>query len=129
MRLNMGYTRSAIKGISWMSAFRMTSRVLAFVKIAVLARVLTPSQFGIFGIASLLLVFLQILTETGINIVLIQTRDKIDKYLDSAWVLSIIRGFFIFLAIVISAPFVASFFKTPASLNIILLISLAPLIT
>ena len=125
----MGYTRSAIKGISWMSAFRMSSRVLSFIKIAVLARILTPFEFGIFGIASLLLVFLQILTETGINIFLVQTKDKIETYLDSAWVLSIIRGFIIFLVIVISAPFVSSFFKTPASLNIILLISLAPLIT
>lgn len=125
----MGYTRSAIKGISWMSGFRMTSRVMSLIKIAVLARVLTPSQFGIFGIASLLLIFLQILTETGINVILIQTSDKIDKYLDSAWVLSIIRGFFVFLVIVISAPFIAAFFKSPASLNVILLISFSPLIS
>jgi len=125
---NMGYTKSAIKGVSWMSAFRMTSRFLAFIKIAVLARVLTPSQFGIFGIASLLLIFLQILTETGINVILVQTKDTIEKYLDSAWVMSIFRGIIIFLVIVVSAPFVASFFKTPAALNIILLISLAPLI-
>jgi lipopolysaccharide exporter len=124
----MGYTGSAIKGVSWMSAFRMTSRAMTFIKIAVLARVLTPSQFGVFGIASLLLAFLEILTETGINIILVQSKEKIDRYLDSAWVVSIIRGFIIFSVIVVSAPFVAAFFKTPASLNIILLISLSPLI-
>lgn len=124
----MGYTRDAIKGVSWMSAFRITNRLLTFVKIAVLARVLTPSQFGIFGIASLLLTFLEILTETGINIILIQAKENIDKYLNSAWVVSIIRGVFIFLVIFISAPFIASFFRTPESLNIIYLISLSPLI-
>lgn len=124
----MGYTKSAISGITWMSGVRMTSRALTFIKIAFLARLLTPSQFGVFGIASLLLAFLEILTETGINIILIQTKDTVDKYVDSAWVVSILRGVVIFLLLFISAPFVASFFNTPSSLNIIRLISFAPLI-
>ena len=124
----MGYTKSAISGITWMSGVRMTNRALTFVKIAVLARLLTPSQFGIFGIASLLLAFLEILTETGINIILIQTKGTVDKYVDSAWIVSIFRGIFIFLLIFVSAPFVANFFNTPSSLDIIRLISFAPLI-
>jgi O-antigen/teichoic acid export membrane protein len=124
----MGYTRSAIKGISWMSGFRMTNRIMVFLKIAILARLLTPSEFGIFGIASLLLAFLEILTESGINVVLIQKQDEIGKYIDSAWIISILRGIFIFLIILVSAPFVASFFNSPASLGIILLISISPLI-
>lgn len=124
----MGYTKSAITGVSWMSSFRMTNRLLTFIKIAVLARVLTPSQFGIFGIASLLLAFLEILTETGINVILIQSKEKIEDYVDSAWVVSMIRGVLICLIILISAPLVASFFKTPSALNIILFISLSPLI-
>lgn len=111
-----------------MSSFRMTNRLLTFIKIAVLARVLTPSQFGIFGIASLLLAFLEILTETGINVILIQSKEKIEDYVDSAWVVSMIRGVLICLIILISAPLVASFFKTPSALNIILFISLSPLI-
>ena len=80
----MGYTNKAIKGISWMSAFRGITRIMAFAKIAVLARVLTPSQFGVFGIASLVLVFLEVLTETGINVFLIQSQKDINKYINSA---------------------------------------------
>ncbi|MBI3985151.1 MAG: lipopolysaccharide biosynthesis protein [Candidatus Levybacteria bacterium] len=124
----MGYTKTALKGISWMSSFRVITRILSFAKIAVLARVLTPSQFGVFGIASLVLALLEILTETGINIILIQVKKDIKEYLDSAWVVSIIRGIVIFLLIIISSPFIASFFKTPEALGILLLISLVPLI-
>jgi O-antigen/teichoic acid export membrane protein len=124
----MGYSGNVIKGISWMSGFRMFSRVLAFVKITVLARVLTPSQFGIYGIATLVLAFLEMLTETGINIVLIQSKEKIDEYLDSAWVVSIIRGIFISSCIVVATPFIVSFFNTPQALNILLLISVVPFI-
>lgn len=124
----MGYTRVALKGISWMSVFRVVTRALSFLKIAVLARVLTPSQFGVFGIASLVLAFLEILTETGVNIILIQAKKDIKEYIDSAWVVSIIRGILVSLLIIISSPFIASFFKTPEALNILLLISVVPLI-
>ena len=124
----MGYSRRVIKGISWMSGFRMLTRALSFLKTAVLARVLTPSQFGIFGIASLVLAFLEMLTETGINIFLIQSKKQIDEYINSAWVVSIIRGAFVSLCIVALTPFITSFFKTPHAFSILLLISLVPFI-
>ncbi len=124
----MGYTKSAIRGISWMTALQTVIRIFTFLKIAVLARVLTPDQFGIFGIAALVLALLEILTETGINVILIQSKESIEKYLDSAWVASIIRGIVICLGIIIFSPLIITFFNTPQALGIILLISLAPLI-
>lgn len=124
----MGYTRSAIKGISWMTALQGLFRLFTFLKIAVLARVLTPSQFGIFGIASLILAFLEILTETGINVLLIQSKTEISEYIDTAWVISILRGFIIFLGIVLTAPLITYFFNSPNALGIILLISISPLV-
>lgn len=124
----MGYTKSVIRGISWMTALQTAIRGLTFLKIAILARVLTPEQFGVFGIAALLLAFLEILTETGINVILIQSKERISQYLDSAWVASIIRGLIICLSIIILTPFIASFFNSPESLKILFLISLAPLV-
>ncbi len=51
----MGYYKQALSGISWMGALRAVTRGLAFVKIAILARIFSPAQFGIYGIASLVL--------------------------------------------------------------------------
>lgn len=124
----MGYTKHVIKGISWVSGSRFVTRGLAFLKIVVLARVLSPLQFGVFGIASLMLSLLETLTETGINIVLIQSRGELSEYINSAWVVSIIRGIIIAFLIVVSAPFIASFFHTPAALGILLFISLVPFV-
>lgn len=124
----MGYSRRVIKGISWMSGFRILTRALSFLKIAVLARTLTPSQFGIFSIASLVLAFLEMLTETGINIFLIQSRKAIDEYIDSAWVVSILRGIFVSLCIIILTPFIISFFNTPDASSILFIISFVPFV-
>jgi O-antigen/teichoic acid export membrane protein len=130
MRYNqvMGYSKETVKGVSWMSGFRIVSRSVVFLKMAVLARILTPAEFGIYGIATLVLALLEILTETGINVILIQSKNNIDEYNNSAWVVSMIRGTFISLCIIVSTPFIASFFNTPNSVNILLLISLVPFI-
>lgn len=124
----MGYTKQVAKGISWLGAFRGMSRGISFVRTIILARILTPSQFGFFAIASLVLSFTELVTETGINIVLIQKKENIDKYIDTAWVTSILRGFIVGIIILIAAPFVIYFFNMPQALPLILLMSVVPVI-
>lgn len=111
-----------------MGAFRLLTRVVAYGKIAILARILSPEQFGLFGIAVLALALLEILTETGINVFLIQEKKKIDEYLDTAWIISIARGIIISALIVVSAGLVANFFNNPEVKPLIILISAVPLI-
>ncbi len=109
----MGYFKQTINGVSWMTFLRVLTRGLAIIKIAVLARILSPSQFGTYGIALLVLGFLEVLTETGINVFLIQEKDEITEYLDSAWVVSIIRGTLIAVFILVFSSVIIWFFKTP----------------
>ena len=49
----MNYKKETIKGISWVGSFRILSRLIALLKTVVLARVFSPTQFGVFGIAAL----------------------------------------------------------------------------
>ncbi len=106
----MGYFKDTLKGVTWMTALRGLVRGLGIIKIAILARILSPSQFGNYGIALLVLGFLEVLTETGINVFLIQEKRDIRKYLNSAWVVSIVRGTLIAFLILLSGPFIARFF-------------------
>jgi len=125
----MGYTPKTIKGISWMGFLRGAVRGLAFVRTAILARFLNPTQFGLFGITSLVLGFLEMLTETGINVFLVQEDDQaVNKYLNTAWFISILRGTIISIAIFLLAPAIASFFTTPQAVSLLKLISIVPFI-
>lgn len=124
----MGYTKDAFQGFRWMGAFRVLSRVGAFVKTAILARILLPSQFGLFGIASLVLIFLETITESGINVFLVQENKELEEYVDSAWVISITRGIVITLLIFIFASLISHFFKAHESLNLIRMMGLVSLI-
>lgn len=124
----MGYFKQTFRGVSWVSAFRMASRAISLLRITILARILLPVQFGVFGIATLVLAFLEILTETGINVFLIQKKETINKYIDTAWVVSIFRGSIISLVIFLLAKPISNFFSSPQSLISLYLISLVPLI-
>lgn len=124
----MGYFKTAAIGISWVSAFRASSRIITFIRVIILARLLSPEQFGVFGIASLVLALLEVITETGINIFLIQEKKDIKFYVNDAWLVSIIRGILISIIIVVSSPFVVMFFNAPDAQRLLLLISVVPLV-
>lgn len=117
-----------LKGVAWLGGFRGLSRILAVVKTLILARFLTPAQFGIYGISVLVLGFLEVMTETGINVVLIQEEKKTDEYINTAWVVSIARGFIISLFILFSSPLIVSFFNEQRISTLLIIISVIPLI-
>ena len=124
----MGFLKSTIKGFSLISFFRILTRLITFTKTVIIARILFPYEFGVFGIVSLTLTFLEILTETGVNVVLIQ-EEKISKtYTSSAWIVSIIRGFIIAFLMIFSRYLVASFFHSPEVANLLLWASLIPIL-
>lgn len=117
-------------GLSWVGLLRFAIRSTSFVRTAILARILVPAQFGIFAIASLVLAFLETITETGINIFLVQLRSsgEVDKYVNTAWVVSIVRGVIVSISIIIFSPGISTFFRSPESLGILYLTSIVPLI-
>jgi lipopolysaccharide exporter len=124
----MGYTKDTFIGFSWMSSFRVLSRIVAFFRIALLARLLSPLQFGIFGIASLILTLFETISQTGTSVYLIQERKKMEDYIDAAYVVSIIRGLILAFLILVSAPLISSYFNSPESLRLLRLVSLVAVI-
>lgn len=93
-----------------MAGLRGTTRVLSFARTAVLARILLPSQFGVYGIATLTLAFLETITASGINVFLIQEKKKLEEYVDTAWIVSILRGDIYHVSYYFSFPLDSKFF-------------------
>jgi len=119
----MGYLQNTIAGVTWMATFRVITRIFSFLRLAILARLLTPSQFGFFGIASIMLILLEILTQTGVNVFLIQEKKKLKEYVNIAWTISILRGFIISLSLIILSPIISQYFNAPESQYLIKLIA------
>lgn len=126
---NFGHnSRAFVQGLSWTVVLRFVVRGVAVIRSVALARLLDPAGFGIFGIAVMVLALLELMTETGINIFFLQNRDKIDKYLDTAWAISIIRGLSIAVLVLLITFPVTEFFNAPSARPLLLLMAIIPII-
>jgi O-antigen/teichoic acid export membrane protein len=125
----MGYRKIAFTSLSWVGLFRTVLRLSAFIRTAILARILTPAEFGVFGIAAIVLGLLEMFTETGVNVVLIQEDKKqLKTFLNTAYMVSILRGIIILLIMLVLTPLISNFFQQPTLIPLIALMSLVPLL-
>jgi len=85
----------------------------------VLPRILSPNDFGLMGIALLTMSTLETFSQTGFQQALIQKKENIESYIDSAWTVLILRGFILFITLYFIAPYTAIFFGAPEAKSII----------
>jgi O-antigen/teichoic acid export membrane protein len=112
-------TGRVVRGAGWVFASRVVSRGLGMVKIVVLARLLSPEDFGLFGIVMLAIATLEGLTQTGFNTALIHRKENTRDYLDTAWTIQVIRGLALAAALFAAAPAVAWFFAEPRAARLL----------
>ena len=125
---NETFSQRAVRGGVWVVALRIIGRVFDITKLIILARILAPSDFGLMGIALLTMATLKTFSQTGFQQALIQKKDNIESYLNSAWTVLILRGVILLTILFFIAPYVAIFFKTPQAGSIIQVIGFALLI-
>ena len=105
------------KGGVWIILLRIIQQLMAVARLIILARLLAPSDFGIFGIAMLTMATLDMFTQTGFRVALVQKKHNTESYLNTAWTLGIIRSSILFVVIFTFAPFVILFFDGSAKLQ------------
>lgn len=119
----------AVQSGIWVAAINVADRILQLLKIVILARLLSPGAFGLLGIALLTIAALRQFSKLGFDKALIQHEDDdVDAYLNTAWVMKIIRGFGIAVVAFLVAPYLAMFFGEPQAKPIIRIVGLSPLI-
>ncbi|HKJ74419.1 MAG TPA: oligosaccharide flippase family protein [Alphaproteobacteria bacterium] len=107
------------KGSALMIAMRWFVRLLGVISTAILARLLTPDDFGVIGLAIILTGFVSSITDVGVVMALIQNTRAERKHYDSAWTIQIGQSTVVALVILLCAPFSGEYFgddRVPAVL-------------
>lgn len=112
--------RSAINAV----ALQWAMRALGLVSLVVLARMLSPADFGIVGLAMTAVAAVEIFSYIGLRQVLIRMPDPDRSYLDSAWTIQLALFTVLGAVLASSAPWVADFYGEPAVAPVILALSL-----
>jgi PST family polysaccharide transporter len=117
----MSLGRQAASGAAWNYAAFLLSKGLLFVATLILARLLSPAEFGLVGMALLVIGLLDILRDFGIGSALIYRQDGGQGVANLAFFLSVSIGIVLFAANWALAPLAAGFFKTasPADTGIV----------
>lgn len=124
----MGYRKHALAGFSWQSIQKLIAAGLSLGKIMILARLLSPEQFGLFSLVMIALGTTESITQTGVNITMLQAKQSVTYFLDTAFVIAIIRGLVIGSLMVLMGYLMANYYHQPELLMLIAVVALVPII-
>ena len=99
----------------WETSMHFGGYALSLVRVVVLAQLLAPRDFGLFGVAFLALMALESFSKTGFDVALVQKKGDITPYLDTAWTVQLLQYTLIALVLFFAAPVSAVLFKDAAS--------------
>jgi PST family polysaccharide transporter len=115
----------AVRGVFWaMTSSSLVQFLKLMIKI-ILARLLLPSDFGLFAIAILVITTLNLFQNLGIKEALIHRQKNIKKALNTSFFVILIFGFLLTLVGFFSASFVANFFQESLAEPIIKILSIS----
>jgi O-antigen/teichoic acid export membrane protein len=119
------YARRAVQASFWSVLMRVALQATSTVRNLVLARLLAPDDFGLFGIALVVLSFIDRFSNSGLHSALIQKDRDIAEFLDTAWTVQAIRGTLAALTLTFAGPLVAGFFDEPRAAPLIQVLGLS----
>lgn len=118
-----------IKNFIWRFAERCGAQMVTFVVSIVLARLLTPKDYGTVALVTVFTTILQVFVDSGLGTALIQKKDADDLDFSSVFYFNFAVCLILYLVMFVAAPFIAGFYNDVSLIPIIRVISLTILIS
>lgn len=115
-------------GYWWNLVTKWITRSIGIISTLILIRLLTPADFGIATLASIVIALFMMLSQVGTEKYVIKAKECDDDLLNSAWSLNIVLKILCGLIIASSANAVSQYTHEPVLKNVLLLCSLIPII-
>ncbi len=113
-----------ISSVKWTALIEVVSKAAPPLIFIVLARLLTPTDFGVVATAMIAISFSQIFCEAGLSQALVQTSEPLEKAANVVFWLNLVFGVLVYQILFFTAPLAADFFHSPASLSVIRVLGL-----
>ena len=101
----------AIKGVGWSFGGSAASYGIQFLVGIVLARILSPEEYGLIGVISIFITIFNGIVDSGFTSALIRKNDASDKDYSTAFMTNLSFSVILFILLYFSAPYIAVFFK------------------
>lgn len=114
--------------LAWRTVQHFGAKAIYLVRLLILARLLSPDDFGLLAIASVVIDALLRITNFGMMPALVQRFEVDEKHYDVAWTVGALRALGIASVTILAAPFVAQLFAEPRATPIIRALAIRPLV-
>ncbi len=120
----MSLKNKAISGIKWTTFSTVIVTLFQILQLAILARYLEPSDFGLMALVMVVIGFSQAFLDMGVSNAIIYKQKITSQQLSTLYWLNVLSGFVLFGIITICAPFVAALFKETELTQLIIVVGL-----
>lgn len=107
------------KGAVWTLLEKMSGQIVQFVVGMILARLLTPNDYGTVALTGIFFAVAGVLVDSGFGGALIQKKDADELDYNSVFYLNLVLSLVAYAALFFAAPWIADFYKTPVLKNIV----------
>lgn len=121
--------RTLAHGSAWMVGLRWAMRGLGLLSTFIVARLLSPADFGLVAMAMLVVGLVEVFGQAGQQLALIRIPDPARADYDAAWTLGILVGIAVALLLWAISPLAALYFHEPRAAWLVRLLALRPLLT
>lgn len=119
----MELKRKAISSIKWTTLSTVVNYGLQFLLIVVLARFLSPKDFGLMALIVIVIDFSMYFIDMGLSNAIIYKQEVSEYQLSTVYWLNIGTGFIFTVIIIFCAPLIARFYSEPALSQLLLVVS------
>ena len=109
----------------WTLSSNLVDRLIGLISMLCLARLLTPTDFGLVAIAGSFVGFAEMFNAFGFDWALVRHENPSASHYSSAWTLRVIFGLITVVLLFIIAPFAAQLLQQPALLPLIFVMAIS----
>lgn len=116
------------RGALWSSIEKLSVQIISFVLGIILARLLTPSEYGTFGLLIVFITISQVFIDSGFSQALIQTQNRTSKDISTVLSFNIIVAFVCYALLFLTAPLISDFYDIPELSSLLRVLSISLII-
>lgn len=113
----------AVSGIFWSSIERISFQSVQFIIGIIMARLLSPSDFGIIGMLTVFLAISQTFIDSGFSNALIQKKKRTEEDLSTVFYFNVLISVVLYMLIYFSAPLFSVFYNMTELILVLRVIS------
>jgi O-antigen/teichoic acid export membrane protein len=116
--------RQLVRGSAWLALSYGGSQIVSLVIAAIVARFVAPSAFGLVALASVAIVALTTLQESGLGLAVIHRRTDVERAAATAFVFTASSAIVLYAAAFALAPWLAHVFSQPRLAEVLRVLAL-----